>query len=133
MNLIELVNDKLPFELSNIVFSFLGESPSSTIINDAIRDMTFNLEYMEDQKQKLERIGFFNVWKTIVEMNEELNQIRTKQLKIISIAEVRIWYVSQKCEKCLYNCSLDEILKYDRKCECCYADELGCDEDDEYY
>ena len=114
-DIIATTERRLPYEIINIVFSFLGTSPSADLIKEAIEDIR---EYDD---------GYTNLltsWKECVSINNKLNVVR-KPKRTINITRNYLKLDNLTCEECGCNCLLDEYIDYCGKCEWCYTEYLG--------
>lgn len=135
MELIEAVNNKLPFELANIIYSYLGKSKTANLICESKEDLE---EYsgalldncLNTSTWKMYPIfnnGFLNSWKYVVKSNNALNQIRDKPKCTIDITSTHLEIDNIKCEWCCVNTHIQDYINYGKKCEWCYAEYLGND------
>jgi len=143
-DIVELTIERLPRELVDIVFSYLGTSPSADIIKGAIEDIKEYEDPIEDRLGKDKLIilrienkyssfgkypiynnAFFKVWKECIALNNRLNLIRKSPKMILDITQNYLKKDNLKCVGCYCYISIDNCVNYGERCEWCYATYLG--------
>ena len=111
--LLILVSEKFPFELTNIIVSYLEPTQSAYVIKDAVD----NIQYAEETHIT----NFFAKWVELQTYNRII-----QQKKILDIDEV-YWSYSLYCPLCAIEISLGDYRRFGMCFTCKYDDDNEID------
>lgn len=115
----EKANLVLPYELMNIVGSFLGEAPSGKIMNEYISQQDDILTNIEENHTEYTFCGRWKRVKVFWNLVSTRKHIDAEDL--VSLSDLR-------CQDCNIKCQFFEVyLEYNSKCFWCHCEELGCE------
>ena len=125
-DIIELTTTRLPFEIANVVFSFLGTSPSAKLIDDTLNILEES-DLVIEKKNDVIDIGnrFIRHWIWVKVFHRKLNYWKPKPSPIVDV-EHTLWLVETlQCSECCCSINTDDNANYEGLCEWCYASHLG--------
>ena len=121
-DIVELTIKRLPYELVNEVFSFLGRSPSAKIIEEAKDDLDENGLVVGVRYSGNDISRFYDCWKLVARYNFDLyNGVP----KYIDIQTIFFDMSNLSCVGCHCHINLRDFYNYGERCEWCYALYLG--------
>jgi hypothetical protein len=107
-DILEIVNNKFCFELTNYICKYLGTSPSAKIIKGCIK-----------QLDEIDREDFFTKWQVIKFCHSLLY---TKPISIINVERCLYYCSNLDCKECGIECeTLQLYIENDCKCHWCHS------------
>lgn len=121
-DIVELTTKRLPLELVNIVFSFLGRSPSAKLVEEAKYDLDENGLIVGERYSGNDVSRFYDCWKLVARYNFDLYNGVPRH---IDIQTIFFDIETLTCVECCCHINLRNYTNYDGRCEWCYAIHLG--------
>ena len=127
-DIIEVTITRLPSELVDRVFSYLGASPSAKLITDTLEFFDTS-ELIEMKTTYIHDVTALFVWKwkNVIEWNIKLQYFKDEPNRVVNVEDTINRIENLSCRECCCHIYVNDFADYEGKCEWCYAEEMGCE------